>query len=185
MKITVFGGAHPRPGEPAYEQAYHLGKLIGSNGNTILTGGYMGTMEAISKGAREAGGHVIGVTCAEIERWRDAKANPFVTEEIHFETLLERLNKLIEACDAAIALPGGIGTLAEISLMWNRLIIGDISPKPLILVGEEWKLTLAGFFKQLGGYTPEEHRLRLTYVENIHKVSEILSLKGTHHSQSG
>ena len=83
-------------------------------GHTVLTGGYMGSMEAVSRGANEAGGHVIGVTCADIEAWRGSRANAWVKEERRFATLQERLNELILACDAAIALPGGPGTLAEV-----------------------------------------------------------------------
>ena len=70
MRISVFGGSSPKPGDLAYEQAYYLGKLIGEAGYTVLTGGYIGTMEAVSRGAAEAGGHVIGVTCDQIENWR-------------------------------------------------------------------------------------------------------------------
>ena len=69
-RITVFGGSKPRPSQPAYQEALLLGQLLGSQGYTVLTGGYIGTMEAVSRGAAESGGHVIGVTCDEIERWR-------------------------------------------------------------------------------------------------------------------
>jgi uncharacterized protein (TIGR00730 family) len=175
LKITVFGGSNPRPGDPAYEQAYMLGKSIGISSNTVLTGGYMGTMEAISKGVKEAGGHTIGVTCTEIERWRKAKANPYVLEEWHVETLIERLNKLIETCDVAIAMPGGVGTLAEIAVMWNRLIIGNIGPKPLLLVGKGWHGTISGFHEHLGLYTSAHDRSLLTFVDDYRKVPELLS----------
>ena len=107
----------------------------------------MGTMEAASRGANEAGGHVIGVTCADIEAWHGSRANAWVKEERRFDTLQERLNELILACDAAIALPGGPGTLAEIALTWNLMIVASIPPKPLILVGESWKTTLDTFFQ--------------------------------------
>lgn len=56
MNITVFGGAQPQTGTPAYQEAYLLGKILAGAGHTVLTGGYMGTMEAISRGAAEAGG---------------------------------------------------------------------------------------------------------------------------------
>jgi uncharacterized protein (TIGR00730 family) len=177
LKITVFGGSNPRPGDPAYEQAYQLGRSIGINNNTILTGGYMGTMEAVSKGVREAGGHTVGVTCAEIERWRKAKANPYVLEEWHLETLIERLNKLIETCDVAIALPGGVGTMAEIAVMWNHLIIGDIDPKPLFLVGKGWQDTISAFLEHLGMYTSTHDRSLLTFVDDYKQVPELLSHK--------
>ncbi len=83
MNITIFGGSQPKPGSPAYAEAYELGKLLALAGHTVLTGGYMGTMEAVSRGANEAGGHVIGVTCADIEAWRGTRANAWVKEERH------------------------------------------------------------------------------------------------------
>ena len=149
MNISVFGGSKPRPGSRAYEEAQTLGSLLAQRGHTVLTGGYIGTMEAVSRGANEAGGHVVGVTCDEIERWRGVKANLWVQEERHFETLEQRLLELVHACDAAIALPGGPGTLTEIALTWNLMIVDSIQPKPLILVGEGWKTTLETFFQSL------------------------------------
>lgn len=149
MRISVFGSARPQPGQPDYEAAYDLGRLIAQGGHILLTGGYMGTMEAASRGAAEAGGHVIGVTCEEIERWRPTSANPWVKEEIRARTLIERISILIRECDAAIALPGGAGTLAEISLFWNHLIIQAISPKPLVLVGPGWQRVFHTFFKEM------------------------------------
>ncbi len=91
MKITVFGSARPNPGDPDYAQAMQLGQMIAKAGHTVLTGGYVGTMEAVSRGANEAGGHVIGVTCDEVEKYRPGGANPWVMEEWHFRTLFERL----------------------------------------------------------------------------------------------
>src|SRR5512141_3350136 len=105
MNVTVFGGAQPKEGSAAYEEARELGALIAGRGHTVLTGGYMGTMEAVSRGAAEAGGHVIGVTCAEIERWRPIGANRWVKEELRKETLMERIHALIHESDAALALP--------------------------------------------------------------------------------
>ncbi|MCX6080428.1 MAG: hypothetical protein NTW32_12925 [Chloroflexi bacterium] len=86
MNVTVFGGSQPRPGSVAYVEAYALGQLLAIAGHTVLSGGYIGTMEAVSRGANEAGGHVIGVTCLEIERWRGSGANAWVKEERKFET---------------------------------------------------------------------------------------------------
>lgn len=159
MKISVFGSARPQPGQPDYETAYNLGRLIGQGGHTLLTGGYMGTMEAASRGAAEAGGHVIGVTCEEIERWRPTGANPWVGEEIRARTLVERIAILIRECDAAIALPGSAGTLAEISLFWNHLIIQAIPPKPLILVGAGWQNVFHTLFLEMDHLlAPNEQR---------------------------
>ena len=144
MHITIFGSASPDPTHLLYQQAFTLGRLLGQAGHTVLTGGYMGTMEAASRGAREAGAHVIGVTCAEIERWRAARANPWVAEEWPTQTLSERIQLMLDHSEAFIALPGGPGTLAEISLAWNRLAVDALPPMPLILVGAGWFAARAG-----------------------------------------
>jgi uncharacterized protein (TIGR00725 family) len=167
MNITIFGGSQPKPGSPAYGDAYELGKLLALAGHTVLTGGYMGTMEAASRGANEAGGHVIGVTCADIEAWRGSHANAWVQEERRFATLQERLNELILACDAAIALPGGPGTLAEIALTWNLMIVNSIPHKPLILVGEGWKNVLETFQREFALYTYSEHQQHIQFAGTI------------------
>jgi uncharacterized protein (TIGR00730 family) len=137
-RVTVFGGSQPKPGDLAYLQAEELGRLLGAAGFTVLTGGYIGTMEAVSKGAHEAGAHVIGVTCDEIESWRPVRPNRWINEEYRHATLRGRLYALIDECDAAIVLPGGIGTLAELAGMWSQVQVGAIKVKPIILVGQEW-----------------------------------------------
>jgi uncharacterized protein (TIGR00730 family) len=174
MNITVFGGASPKPGEPAYQEALRLGQKLAAAGHTVLTGGYMGTMEAVSRGAAEAGGHVIGITCEEIERWRSSRANPWVKEEWKMATLDTRLIKLIDSCDSAIALPGGPGTLAEVSLMWNRMIISAMPSRPLILVGEGWRDVFDTMFAQLDGYIPAKDRLLLSFAVKIDDVFPLL-----------
>ena len=167
LNITVFGGSQPQPGSLAYSEAYELGCLLAERGDTVLTGGYIGTMEAISKGASDAGGHVIGVTCAEIERWRPVKANTWVKEEWQRETLLERLHALIMASDAAIALPGGPGTLAEIALTWNLMIIGAMTPRPLILVGDGWQAVLDQVIFAFDQYIPMTQRKLLQFAPDV------------------
>ncbi|MBP8164996.1 MAG: LOG family protein [Anaerolineales bacterium] len=176
MNITVFGGAQPKEGSAAYEQASELGALLAQSGHSVLTGGYMGTMEAESRGAHEAGGHVIGVTCIDIEEWRKSKPNQWVKEERRKQTLMERLSGLIEGCDAAIALPGGAGTLAEISLMWNLMIVESLPPRPLILVGSGWQSTFAQFFNEFNTYMPIHQRELLYFAEDVKTAVE--KLKG-------
>ena len=174
MNITVFGGAQPQPDSPAYEEAHLLGELLAQRGHTILTGGYIGTMEAVSRGASGAGGHVIGVTCAEIERWRGVGANQWVKEERKKETLIERLQALIEGCDAAIALSGGAGTLTEIALMWNLMIVESIHRRPLILVGRGWQSTFDQFFQELGSYLTAHQRELLDFSPDVQTAVKII-----------
>lgn len=174
MRITIFGGSQPAPGDLAYEQAYQLGKLLAVKGHTVMTGGYIGTMEAVSKGACDADGHVIGVTCDEIESWRKVRPNPWVQEELRSPTLRERLMVLIETCDAAIALPGGVGTLTEISLMWNHLLTRAISPRPLILIGPGWQSVILEFLSQFSDYVSTEQRAWVQFAADIEEAAAML-----------
>jgi uncharacterized protein (TIGR00730 family) len=175
MNITVFGGSGPKPGSSSYLEAYELGKLLGAAGHTVLTGGYIGTMEAVSRGANEAGGHVVGVTCDEIELWRKVKKNAWVQEERHFQTLEQRLYELVHACDAAIALPGGPGTLTEIALTWNLMIVDSIPRKPLILVGEGWKRTMETFNRELDDYISPTQAELITLASDVLVASKLVS----------
>jgi len=174
-RITVFGGAQPKPGDATYNQALRLGKLLGEAGFTVLTGGYMGTMEGVSRGAAESGAHVIGVTCDQIEAWRDAKCNPWVIEEVRCKTLRERIFMLIDSCDAALALPGGAGTLTEIAMFWNELIIHVSKPRPLIAIGEEWETVFTTFFSVMEAYTPSHVCQWLTCVPNEEDAIKVLN----------
>lgn len=172
--IAIFGGAETKPGEKIYQDAYELGKLLAESGYIVLNGGYMGVMEAVSKGAVECGGHVIGVTCDEIETWRPVAPNPWIREEIRFPTLRQRLFALIDRCDAAIVFPGGIGTLGELVLMWSQLLIGAIPTRPLIVIGDEWNNFLHIYYNQFGDYINEKHRHWIIYHQNIHQAFQFL-----------
>jgi uncharacterized protein (TIGR00730 family) len=174
MRVTVFGGSKPVSGEAEYAEALTLGRLLGDSGYIVLTGGYIGTMEAVSRGTAEAGGHVIGVTCDEIEAWRPVTPNPWVQEEMRFPTLRERLYALIENCDAALALPGGIGTLAEIAIMWSQLQTGASKSRPLILIGRGWETLIQTFYNFLGEYIPGKDRGWLHFVPDVESAVHVL-----------
>ena len=175
MNISVFGGSQPKPGSSAYEEARQLGELLAKRGHTVMTGGYIGTMEAVSRGAAEAGGHVIGVTCNEIERWRDVSANQWVKEEWRKQTLMQRLQVLIRECDAAIALPGGPGTLTEISLTWNLMIVKSMHRRPLVLVGDGWQSVFDQFLNSLGTYIPNAQRELISFAKDGQTAVDMIS----------
>lgn len=146
MVISVFGSSAPVPGSAGYEEARVVGRLLAEAGFAVATGGYCGTMEAVSRGAAEAGGRVIGVTCDKIELFRPLGPNEFVTDEIRYLTLQERVQHLVRENVGMVVLPGGIGTLSELALAWSLLQVGEISPRPVALLGELWQNTLHAFF---------------------------------------
>jgi predicted Rossmann-fold nucleotide-binding protein len=112
---VVFGSNSPKDGEPDYATARELGRLLAQAGYVVATGGYFGTMEAASRGAKEAGGHVIGVTTS------------------------------VTMADAWVALPGGIGTLSEVALTWSLMQVGEMQRRPFVLVGEQWRKAIGEF----------------------------------------
>jgi uncharacterized protein (TIGR00730 family) len=174
VRISVFGGSQPKAGDPIYDDAVQLGRMIAQAGYTLLTGGYIGTMEALSRGASEAGGFVIGVTCDQIEAWRPVKANSWISEEWHYATFRERIFTLIENCDAFMALPGGIGTLTEILLSWNLLLTRILTPRPLILIGPGWQTTIQEFLAAQGDYIPDDQREYVAYAPDINTAFQRL-----------
>jgi len=135
-QVTVFGSSKVLPGEDGYQQAFRLGRLLAGAGYTVCSGGYGGVMEAVSRGAAEAGGTVVGVT---VQPWSARlRPNAWLTRELSTAHLFERLQHLISS-DAYVALPGGPGTLGEVALTWNLFQTASIPHRPLILVGEAWR----------------------------------------------
>ena len=134
LTITVFGSSRPHPGEAEYEEARQLGSELAGRGFVVCSGGYGGVMEAVSRGAKEAGGRTLAIT-AEFFR---AAANRWVDEEFRVVTWQERLFELIRRGDGYIACRGGTGTLVEMAVVWEMLNKSVISGKPLVVLGEFW-----------------------------------------------
>jgi uncharacterized protein (TIGR00730 family) len=132
--ITIFGGSKCREGDPEYNQALEVGALLAGSGFTVCTGGYAGVMEAASRGAHERGGRVIGITMNQFK----SEPNRYLTEKVPTEHFYERLQKLIIQSAGYIALRGGMGTVTEISLVWNKLQTRVLDPRPLVLLGDCW-----------------------------------------------
>jgi uncharacterized protein (TIGR00730 family) len=135
--ITVFGSSTVREPEPTWRLAYDLGRELARSGATVITGGYSGTMEACSRGAAEAGGHVIGVTVELFEK--RGPVNPWVAERVHAPDLFDRLRHLIRRADGFVALPGSLGTLAEVLLTWTLLSVEGRPSASLVLLGDCWQ----------------------------------------------
>ncbi len=171
-RVTVFGSSRTTPDETAYQEALRLGRLLAEAGYTVCSGGYAGAMEAVSRGAADAGGAVVGIT---VQLWAPRlQANSWVGEEVVTPHLFELLLRLTES-DAYIALPGGPGTLGEMALVWNLFQTESIPIRPLILVGSQWR-QLVGCFK--AGLRLEARDLEL--LQFAATVDEVLPLLPGH-----
>ncbi len=133
--ITIFGGSKCPETSPEYKEARTLGSMLAERGYTICTGGYLGIMEAASRGARESGGRVLGIVMNQFK----SEPNRFLTDKVATDHFYDRLQNLITRSVGFVAFRGGMGTVTEISLVWNKLMTGVLAPRPLILVGECWQ----------------------------------------------
>ncbi|PYS21016.1 MAG: hypothetical protein DMF72_18925 [Acidobacteria bacterium] len=143
--VTIFGGSKCRESDSAYSQAMRVGELLADAGYTICTGGYSGVMEAASRGAHERGGRVIGVTMNQFT----IEPNRYLTEKIPSEHFYERLQRLIVQSVGYVALRGGMGTVTEISLVWNKMQTRVLDPRPLVLFGDCWPPVVEAWQKHL------------------------------------
>lgn len=132
--VTIFGGSKCRENDSEYAVARRVGQLLAEAGFMICTGGYLGIMEAASRGAHERGGRVLGVTMNQFK----TEPNRFLTDKVATPHFYERLQKLITRSVGFIALRGGMGTVTEVSLVWNKLQTRVLEPRPLVLLGECW-----------------------------------------------
>jgi uncharacterized protein (TIGR00730 family) len=168
--ISVFGSSKVGEGSRDYEEARLLGRLLAEAGFTIMNGGYAGTMEAVSRGAKEGGGRSIGVT---LQLFAHRSANRWLDEQMKMPTYLARLEQLTAASDGCIALKGGVGTLTELSITWSLLQIRAVPRKPFILLGQHWHRIL-DVLSQETFIRPQDFAL-LQMVETAEKAVEALS----------
>jgi len=136
---TCFGGAMNITDTPQYQDSVEIGAWLAEHDYAIKTGGYHGIMEAFSKGANEAGGHVIGCTCESFGP--QAVPNQYVQEERKSQNLYERLQRLVEEEDAYrifIYQVGGAGTLTELMICLDLFRKMKKAP-PMYLIGNHYQ----------------------------------------------
>lgn len=143
--VTIFGGSRCAENSAEYAQARRMGQLLAEAGYTICTGGYLGVMEAASRGARESGGRVLGIVINQFK----AEPNRYLTDKVATEHFYERLQQLISRSVGFIALRGGMGTVTEMSLVWNKVQTGVINTRPLVLLGDCWPPIVEAWRKYL------------------------------------
>ena len=138
--VAVFGSSTVREHDAAWREAHELGAALAQRRVATMSGGYGGAMAAVSRGAHEAGGHVIGVTVDLFER--RGPVNPWVRERVHTPDLFERLRHLVDAADGYVVVAGSIGTLTELFLVWTLVSVEGRPAAPIVLMGPQWRAWL-------------------------------------------
>jgi uncharacterized protein (TIGR00730 family) len=135
--VSMFGSARTKPGEPNYEQAVEIARLLVQNGFSVMSGGGPGIMEAANKGAAEAGGKSIGLN---IQLPFEQTPNPYANVRLDFRYFFIRKVMFVKYAVAYVILPGGFGTLDELSEAITLIQTKRIKPFPVILVNRSyWK----------------------------------------------
>lgn len=136
-RVSIFGSARVKPGTFGYEETKRVAKSLAEMGCDIITGGGPGLMQAANEGA--AGiperSRSYGI---RVDLPFEQNVNAFVSQAYEHRTFFTRLHQFVIASDAFIVAPGGIGTVLEMTMIWQLLQVGHLQNVPLILVGKMW-----------------------------------------------
>jgi uncharacterized protein (TIGR00730 family) len=134
-KISIFGSARTPADAPQYELAREVGRAIGEAGFAVITGGGPGTMEAVNRGAQDAGALSVGLN---IELPHEQSINPYVDLGIQFHYFFTRKLMFVRYSEAFVVFPGGFGTLDELFEALTLIQTGKAVDHPVILEGSEF-----------------------------------------------
>ena len=133
--VTIFGSARTAEDAPTYQLARDLGRLLGENGFSVVTGGGPGVMEAANRGALESGARSVGLN---IRLPEEQEPNPYTTLSLDFRYFFVRKVMLVKYATAFVLFPGGFGTLDEFFETLTLIQTGKVQRFPLILVGSDY-----------------------------------------------
>ena len=136
---AVFGSSLTLHDDPCTAEWGNIGGLLATAGFGVFNGGCKGTMLQLALQMRNAGGHCIGVTCASMQ---DSEAAAAYSQILNVDTPFQRLEALLRLPDFYIILPGGIGTLLELSGALWLMDRGLIPSSPVLLLGDHWEPTV-------------------------------------------
>jgi uncharacterized protein (TIGR00730 family) len=135
-RVAIFGSARAQPGTFVYDEVKRVAQAVATLGCDIVTGGGPGLMQAANEGARLAGAP--GSVGIRVELPFEQHVNPFVDQAFEHGSFFTRLHHFVVASDAFVVVPGGIGTVLEMLMIWQLLQVRHVENVPLILVGKMW-----------------------------------------------
>ena len=138
-RVTIFGSARAKPGTYVYDEVKRVATALAGMGCDIITGGGPGLMQAANEGAAAAHAperdRSVGI---RVDLPFEQEANPFVEQAFEHKTFFTRLHHFLLTSDAFVVVPGGIGTVLELMMIWQLLQVKHVHDTPLILVGQMW-----------------------------------------------
>ena len=143
--ISIFGSARTPVDDEYYDITYKISKILSDIGYAIMTGGGKGIMEAGNKGAKISVG-------LHIKLPHEHKVNPFVQIPLQFRYFFTRKVSFLKYSVAFIVMPGGFGTLDELSEALCLIQTKRMGKFPIILFGKSFYEPLENFFKTMLKY---------------------------------
>jgi uncharacterized protein (TIGR00730 family) len=130
--VSVFGSARIAEGDPYYEMAREVGRLLAEREFAVITGGGPGIMAAANRGAADADGISVGCT---IELPHEEAVNDHVNLAIAFRYFFVRKTMFVKYSEAFIVFPGGFGTMDELFEALTLIQTGKALSFPVVLCG--------------------------------------------------
>ncbi len=135
--VSIYGSARIRPDDELYKQTEEIAQRLGEMGFSIVTGGGPGVMEAANRGALKAGAASVGLN---IQLPEEQAPNVYTTKSLTFRHFFVRKVMLVKCATAFIMMPGGLGTLDELTEILTLMQTHKIRPFPVVLFDSNyWK----------------------------------------------
>jgi uncharacterized protein (TIGR00730 family) len=144
--VTVFGSARISPEHELYDLARQVGRALVGLGFTVMTGGGPGVMEGANRGAREAGGRSVG---CNISLPHEQFPNPYLNRYVTCHYFFVRKVLLFKYSYAFVALPGGLGTLDELTEALTLIQTGKVQQFPVVLIGAAYWQPFTDLLKRM------------------------------------
>jgi len=170
--VTIYGSARPKPTQKIYKLTEEIARRLGELGFSIITGGGPGLMEAANKGALKAGAKSIGLN---IELPEEQNPNSYTTLSIPFSHFFVRKVMLVKYATAFVIMPGGLGTLDEVTEVLTLMQTHKIKPFPVILFSSKYWHGLLSWLKDYSvanGYISGEDMDLLRICDEPDEVAE-------------
>lgn len=174
--VSIFGSARTHENESHYTQTREIARKLAEQGFSIITGGGPGLMEAANRGCRDAGGRSIGL---HIHLPLEQDANPYLTTRCDFRYFFVRKLMFVKYASAYVGMPGGFGTLDEVSEALLLIQTRRIKPFPIVLLGRDhWAGLILWFQEKLlaDGHIGEEDLNLFLLTDDVDEAVEHIRL---------
>lgn len=172
-EVTIFGSARSDMPAKYYKMATDFARMLGKNGNTVITGGGPGIMEAANRGAFEAGAESVGLA---IQLPFEQMTNRYVKKSVGFNFFFTRKVMLTAPSQALVAFPGGFGTLDEFFEVLDIMELGKMEKEPVVAVGKEFWGPIKDFLSEYSGKIGAVNNKMLSSIQVVDSAKEAFEI---------